>query len=182
VRDACRHLGAFRQPPGNFRKRGTAWWRTHSHSNLSPHPNSRLSGKITGNFVNRMLYRLFAGVKQPTFRGSWPKFPVKSNREFFCREPGHFRQANGKLSQRQLEGGAIRRMCLLYTRHKRWSWRLNPEPRARPSRLPDLEGFAVPLQSVHRARPTRRCENTPGHPFACWLAPMAVCWMVASRW
>ena len=28
---------------------GTAWWRTQSESNLSPLPNSLLTGKITGN-------------------------------------------------------------------------------------------------------------------------------------
>lgn len=29
----------------------TGWWRTQSISNLSQHPNSLLTGKLTGNFV-----------------------------------------------------------------------------------------------------------------------------------
>jgi hypothetical protein len=119
-------MRAIPQRLANAGSHRTAWWRTHSHSNLSPHPNSRLSGKITGNFVNRMLYRLFAGVKQPTFRGGLAKIPCEIESGIFCREPGHFRQANGKFSQRQLEGAPFAN-----TRHKRWSWRLNPEPRAR---------------------------------------------------
>jgi hypothetical protein len=58
--------------------------------------------------------------------GRLAKIPCEIESGIFCREPGHFRQANGKFSQRQLEGAPFAN-----TRHKRWSWRLNPEPRAR---------------------------------------------------
>src|SRR5512143_3526788 len=44
-----RRFAAFRTIAGNLRTRRTTWWRTQSDSNPSPRPNSRLSGKITGN-------------------------------------------------------------------------------------------------------------------------------------
>ena len=128
-RGNARILRAILQRPGNAGSHRTAWWRTHSHSNLSPHPNSRLSGKITGNFVNWMLDRLFAGVKQPTFLGVCAKIPCEIESGIFCREPGHFRQANGKFSRdswkgpvtsmRKHAGSSVR---LLARAHGRFCW------------------------------------------------------------
>jgi hypothetical protein len=43
--------GASRTPPGNLHNCESAWWRTQLQSNPSPLPNSLLTGKLTGNFV-----------------------------------------------------------------------------------------------------------------------------------
>ena len=45
------------------RRDSTPWLRMQSDSNPSLRSNSRLSGKITGNFANRTAYRQSAGVK-----------------------------------------------------------------------------------------------------------------------
>jgi len=40
----------------------TGWWRTQSISNLSQHPNSLLTGKLTGNFAKFMFCTEFEGL------------------------------------------------------------------------------------------------------------------------
>ena len=58
---------------------------------------------------------------RPHFRGL-TEIPCEIEPGIFVHEPGYFRQADGKFSQRQPEGAPL---ANVYTRHKRWSWRLN---------------------------------------------------------
>jgi hypothetical protein len=80
---------------------------------------------------------------RPHFRGL-AKIPCEIESGIFCREPGHFRQANGKFSQRQLEGAPFANVLGIYAAQ---TLVLAIESRAtcKTSRLPDLEGFAVPF-------------------------------------
>jgi hypothetical protein len=64
VRGACRLLGAFRPPPGNFRKRRTAWW-TREDSNLQP---DRYERDRFGPFTHPCSARLFILEGAPVAR------------------------------------------------------------------------------------------------------------------
>ena len=102
-----------------------------------------------------MVYRLFGSVKRADAPEGFVEIPCQIKPGILCREPGLLGKQTGKLgkqteklgkptgnSGRELEGMPSR---LAYTRRERWSWRLNPEPPARPRAIPDLEGFAVPF-------------------------------------
>src|SRR5436189_4131995 len=47
----ARQLRAFWKSQGNLAVRKSAWWWTRSDANPSPHPDSRTTGKNTGNFA-----------------------------------------------------------------------------------------------------------------------------------
>src|SRR5262245_53157507 len=64
-----RRFGALRTPAGNLRTRRTAWWRAQSKSNPSPRPNSLLTGKRTGNFVEITAWCDFESRRASKFKG-----------------------------------------------------------------------------------------------------------------
>src|SRR5258707_14358805 len=69
---------------------GDAWWRMQSGSNPSQHPNSLITGKITGNFENsdpREQSSLPIGRKIQTVT---IKFPTQRNTELLEAEQGIF--------------------------------------------------------------------------------------------
>ena len=77
--------GAIRERPGNISRRRTAWWRTQSQSNPSPLPNSLLTGKITGNFVETARFVRYRRLASEQFQRLTATFPTLQNRELFRR-------------------------------------------------------------------------------------------------
>ena len=57
-------------------------------------PDSRLSGKITGNFVNRMGHRLLAGVKRADTPRGLTEIPCEIEQGISGRETGIFSSRN----------------------------------------------------------------------------------------
>ena len=78
-----RKLRAIRQRRGNAGSHESAWWRRQLGSNPSPHQNSLLTGKRTGNFAESDVpKRFFRLIGQPIQRLA-AQFPKQWNRDFF---------------------------------------------------------------------------------------------------
>src|SRR5262245_803648 len=79
----------------------TAWWRTQSKSNPSPLPNSLLTGKLTGNYVEFARLMRFRSPTREQIQRLATKFPTQQNSEFlrrnreFARENREFGPATG---------------------------------------------------------------------------------------
>jgi hypothetical protein len=75
------------------------WWRTQSKSNPSPLPNSLLTGKLTGNYVEFARLMRFRSPTGEQIQRLATKFPTQQNREFlrrnreFARENREFERA-----------------------------------------------------------------------------------------
>jgi hypothetical protein len=75
-------------------------WRTQSISNLSQHPNSLLTGKLTGNFVEFLRAARFESPTREQIQSLAAKFPTQQNRELlrrnreFCQGTGNLHAAN----------------------------------------------------------------------------------------
>src|SRR5262245_4355595 len=61
------------------------WWRTQSHSNLSPPANSLLTGKLTGNYVKFACWARFCTLTRQQIQRLAAKIPTQQNREFLRR-------------------------------------------------------------------------------------------------
>src|SRR5262245_11117084 len=59
------------------------WWRTQSESNPSPFPNSLLTGKLAGNFVEFACLVRFCMPTRKQIHTLAAKFPTQQNREYF---------------------------------------------------------------------------------------------------
>ena len=70
----------------------SAWWRTQSQSNLSPLPNSLLTGKRTGNFAKSRLRERQRLQIILSLQGFPYKFPTQRNRELFWRNTEFWRK------------------------------------------------------------------------------------------
>jgi hypothetical protein len=68
----------------------TAWWRMQSDANPSQHPNSLITGKITGNFENSGPQQPFSLLIVAKIQIVKVKFPTQRNREFLEAEQGIF--------------------------------------------------------------------------------------------
>jgi hypothetical protein len=115
------------------------WWRTQSHSNPSPLPNSLPTGKRTGNLVAFALLTRFWMRTRKEIQKLAAKFPAQQNRELFWgnREiPSGWRatqNANPRrmgLSERtRPESGAWEGECMEGSSHelahqkRRWAFR-----------------------------------------------------------
>ena len=105
-----RQIGAIRLISGNIGSNGTTWWRTQSQSNLSPPPNSLLTGKRTGNFSILDCFPARAPPLVQLFRKVRANFPSYRNREFmgrnreFCFRNREFSPLNPKSPPNEVFG------------------------------------------------------------------------------
>jgi hypothetical protein len=73
----------------------TAWWRTQSHTNRSPHPNSLLTGKRTGNFVNSALSGRFLKADTQANSKASSEIPYATEQGIISAEQGILAQEQG---------------------------------------------------------------------------------------
>jgi hypothetical protein len=66
-----------------------------STANRSPHPNSLLTGKLTGNFADSRLLQHFSCVASQQIQRLAAKFPTHLNREFPDAYQGKFFEKQG---------------------------------------------------------------------------------------
>jgi hypothetical protein len=73
----------------------TAWWWAQSDANPSPCPDSLLTGKFTGNFVESVYRGEFQRLVVQQIQCVGVKFPTQRNREFFWKEQGIYWRQQG---------------------------------------------------------------------------------------
>lgn len=73
----------------------TGWLMMQSTANQSPHPNSLLTGKLTGNFADSGLSQYFWRLAGQQIQSLAAKFPTQRNREFPDAYQGRFSEEQG---------------------------------------------------------------------------------------
>jgi hypothetical protein len=94
-----RQFGAIRTEVGNLRLRRTAWWRTQSQSNLSPHLISLLTGKSTGNFIEHWRFAPFSLAERQASSDTCGKIPYSIKTGNFPNRTGIELSRNREASQ-----------------------------------------------------------------------------------
>ena len=73
----------------------TGWLTMQSTTNRSPHPNSLLTGNLTGNFADSGLLQHFSCLAGQQIQRLAAKFPTHQNREFPDAYQGKFFEEQG---------------------------------------------------------------------------------------